>query len=283
MPIHRLLCIGVGLLFGVGSITMSGQTRSLERVCLIPGPATTVHAHGTRLYVSDGPTLKILDIADPAVPAQLGTYTFPQDIYSTAVQGTVAYAAVDFHGLGIVDVSDPLSPTLLATVEIPGQALSVAVSGSTVVVANRLSGLEVVDVTDPASPVARGEFFTEGYAIEVAAEGTHAYVADAPEGMAIVDLSGSGEPRADSVGTASEPPAAVDVGVLPEAGITVAAVVSARSLVELFDVSDPSAPIGLGTHRLRGQTPTFDIPSGLSKVVYVKLCNFRFMAEGVIG
>ena len=68
------------------------QTRTLERVGFIPGPAATVHLHEGIAYVSDGPTLRLFDVSDPADPAALGSHTFPQNIYGVRVSGAVAYA-----------------------------------------------------------------------------------------------------------------------------------------------------------------------------------------------
>ncbi|MCH6567574.1 MAG: hypothetical protein IH801_04310 [Nitrospinae bacterium] len=61
-----------------------------------------MHVHESRAYVSDGPTLRIFDVADPAKPTLLGSYTLPMNIYAVRVSGSFAYAAVDFYGLGIV-------------------------------------------------------------------------------------------------------------------------------------------------------------------------------------
>ena len=270
MQTRRL--VWVGLLVWVAAAdsgVVSAQSRALELVGVIPGPATTVHVHGTHAYVSDGPTLRIHDIANPTTPVLLGSYTFPQNIFGVQVSGSVAYAAVDFYGLGILDVSNPAVPTLLATFDIPGQALSVAVSGSTAAVANRLSGVEVVDVSDPAAPVSGGAYYVDGYAVEVAAAGGFAYVADTANQLAIVDLSQPEDPTAGNIGSTTEPPTAVAVGRLPS-GATIVGVVSTSSLLELFDVSRPSAPAKAGRHRTAGRPSPYGMPSGVTRAARVR-------------
>ena len=272
MQTSRAGWVGVLMWSGVvGWGIVSAQTRTLEVVGVIPGPATTVHVHDTYAYVSHGPTLRIFDVTEPATPVHLGSYTFPQDIYEVDVSGSLAYAAVDFYGLGILDVSNPAAPTLLASLEMPGQALSVAVSDSTAAVANRTSGLEVIDVSDPTVPVTRGAYFTDGYAIEVAAAGAFAYVADTPEGLVIVDLSTSGEPTAESVPSTTEPPAALSVAASGVSGAVVAGVISTSSLLELFDVSNPSTPARVGTYRVQGRPPRRAGPAGSTRVARVQL------------
>lgn len=230
------------------------QERSLERVGFIPGPVTTVHLHEGIAYVSDGPTLRLYDVTDPAAPAALGSHTFPQNIYGVRVSGSTAYAAIDFTGLGIVDVSDPAAPVARGSHQTAGQALAVDVSGTTVVVSNRLSGLEVIDASDPNAPVLVGSYFTEGYGTDVKAVGSYAYVVDRPGGLSIVDLTQSGESgeleAAGMVGSAERPATTAAVSLDPDApGATLAAIVSTDSLLELFDVSNPSAPVAAGSYR----------------------------------
>ena len=240
-----------------GSVLLApvfAQTRTLERVGFIPGPATTVHLHEGIAYISDGPTLRLFDVSDPADPAARGSHTFPQNIYGVRVSGAVAYAAIDFSGLGTVDVSDPANPTPLGSYQTAGQALGVDVSGTTAVVANRLSGLEVIDASDPTAPVSIGSYFTEGYAIDVKAIGSYAYVVDRPGGLSVVDLSQSSESgELDAVGTASSaerPATTAAISRDPNApGATLAAIVTTDTLLELFDVSDPSNPVAVTSYR----------------------------------
>ena len=233
--------------------------QALELVGIIPGPAGVVSVHGDRAYVGDGPTLRVVDIADPAAPDVTGSVTLPENIYGIDVAGTAAYAAIDFGGLATVDVSDPAAPRLLATLRTPGQALSVAVAGTTAAVTNRLSGLELIDVSDPAAPAASASYFAEGYAIDVAAAGSRAYVIDTPGGLSIVDLAGTDEERpARGTLATREMTAAVAVGTLRLNGAetTLAGLMSSESTLELVDVSDPTAPTPLGTYRDPGRPGT---------------------------
>lgn len=232
----------------------AAQERSLERIGFIPGPVTTVHLHEGIAYVSDGPTLRLYDVTDPAAPAALGSHTFPQNIYGVRVSGSTAYAAIDFTGLGILDVSDPAAPVARGSHQTAGQALAVDVSGTTVVVSNRLSGLEVIDASDSNAPALVGSYFTEGYGTDVKAVGSYAYVVDRPGGLSIVDLTQSSESgeleAAGMVGSTERPATTAAVSLDPDApGATLAAIVSTDSLLELFDVSNPSAPAAVGSYR----------------------------------
>lgn len=259
MSLRRVSIAGLALAWIAGSPGLvTAQDRTVELVGTIPGPATTVHLYDGIAYVSDGPEVRLYDLRDPASPTALGSFTFPQNVYGVRVSGSVAYAAIDFAGLGILDVSDPSSPTLLASLETGGQALSIDVAGSTAVLANRLSGLEVIDVSDPSAPVSRGAYFTEGYATDVDAAGSMAYVVDRPGGLSIIDLRKTGEPEAESTQSMTERPASVGVTRQTEdvPGATLAGVMSTDSLLELFDVSDPSAPVSVSTYRDPERPPT---------------------------
>ena len=268
--------LGVALWWSGIGLAASAQSQTLEPIGMIPGAAATVHVHESRAYISEGPTLRIVNIADPATPTLLGSYTFPMNIYAVRVSGAVAYAAVDFYGLGIVDVSDAAAPALLGALETPGQALSVAISGTTAAVANRISGLELIDVSNPQAPVSRGAYYVEGYAVDVDAAGSFAYVVDGVGGLSIVDLSKSGDVTAESAQPTTENAAAVAVTTLRSsnrANISLAAVVGTESLLELFDVSTPSAPTALGNYRDPARKPTRESPgrAGAGGLVRVRV------------
>lgn len=241
-----------GAVLAILAAPAAAQTGTLDAVGFIPGPATTVHVHESIAYVSDGPTLRLVDVSDPAAPAERGSYTFPQNIYCVRVADSIAYAAVDFYGLGILDVSDPAAPAFLGSFQTAGQALSVDITGTTAAVANRLSGVELIDVSDPAAPVSSGVYFTEGYAIDVNAVGSFAYVVDRPGGLSVLDLAQASDDMAaaGTHGSTERPATTAAVSRDPSApGATLAAIVTTDSLLEMFDVTDPSAPAAVGAYR----------------------------------
>ena len=259
-PMHRRYL--VAFLFSL--LTTQLHSQELELVGTIPGPATTVTVHENRAYVSEGPTLRLFNIEEPTRPSLLGSFTFPQNIYGVSVSGTIVYAAGDFYGLGIIDVSNPAAPEQIGYFQTPGQALSVAHAGSTVVVTNRLSGLELIDVSNPSAPVSQGSYFTEGYAIDVDAAGAFA---------SVIDLSQSGDLEPTGIQGVREPSAAISVTNFrsPDGrDITLAGLMSANSGLELFDVSNPSTPISVGTYRDPGRPQTTFIGAAAT-VGYVRV------------
>ena len=88
-----------------------------------------------------------------------------------------------------------------------------------------------------------------------------------PGGLSIVDLSASGDVTADGTQRTTENAGAVAVATHQSSApptTTLAAVVSTESLLELFDVSTPSAPRALGLYRDPGREPTRQLSSTAS-------------------
>ncbi len=133
--------------------------------------ATEVRAialHGTHLFVADGLLggLRILDIADPDQPVQVGFYDQGCEVlgntaYDVAISddGNTAYVACP-SGLHIVDVGVPAAPVRLGLVTPTGDDWTiyrprVAVRGDRAWLANA-AGVHAFDIADPADPVALG-------------------------------------------------------------------------------------------------------------------------------
>jgi hypothetical protein len=227
-------------------------TGSFEVLGTIPGPADFVEVHGTRAYVVAGPSLTVVDIQNPAAPRPLGSYNFPERIFALKLAGQVAYAAVDFFGLGILDISKPGSPTLLSSLKLPGQALSLTLIDNKVAVANRISGLAVVDVSDPAKPVSLGSVYADGYAVDVASSGTFAFVIDYPNGVIVVDVSKPGPPDALSMVSVGDKPRQIAVTRLAGTGAVIACMSGDQGHLLIYDLSNPAAPTHLTTYETPG-------------------------------
>ena len=73
----RVVLLGLVLWWSGIQLATSAQGQTLEPIGMIPGPAATVHVHESRAYVSDGPTLRIVDVADPPSRPCWGPLRFP--------------------------------------------------------------------------------------------------------------------------------------------------------------------------------------------------------------
>jgi len=105
------------------------------------------------------PSLRILDVGDPAAIAEAGRINLP--VERAAVDGGFAFLATDSPSarLQVVDVRDPRQPALLASADLPtGDVNALAVAAGRAYVVTNQSRLRVFDVAEPAAPRARGTF-----------------------------------------------------------------------------------------------------------------------------
>jgi len=260
----RLAILAIAWLGTLG-LALTGSTSAQALAPVVPtivgsigGPAELVKVEGSFAYVAAGPLLRVISLQDPARPREVGSFTFPEKVWALAVSGSVVYAADDWVGLAILDVTNPATPRLRGTYKTLGQAWGVAVRGDTAIVANQMSGIDVLDVSDLDKPVPLGQYFTEGYARDVAVAGPLAYVVDQPSGFSVLDLSTRGAPTEVSTMQAAQSPQIVVVSDAPS-GQRLASLAGGRGaaayIVQVYDVSDPRAPVMTSTMKTAGRSP----------------------------
>jgi hypothetical protein len=241
-----------GLIAVMATVRVDAQTLNFTLLGSIAGPADMVKVQGGYAYVAAGKTLTVVDISNPAEPKRGGAYTFPELILGFRVAGSSVYVAADLFGFGILDVSNAAAPTLRGSLKTPGQAENVAVSGTTALVADHVSGLDILDVSNPAKPVQAGSVFLEGLATDVVTSGSLAYAADRPTGFYILDLSKPRPLEPTSLQSAISPfSAQLEVLQASAQGPTLAVLVANGSL-QMYDVSNPAAPIKIPAYRTPG-------------------------------
>jgi len=198
---------------------------------------------GTLAYVAAGSAgLRVVNVSDPAHPAEIGAWDSPGYAEGVAVDGQVAYLADGPYGLATVDVTNPAQPTALGSAYVTNFAFGVAVSGHTAYIAAGDAGLLVANVTDPAHPVETGVVDTPGFAYGVAADGAYAYVADGWNGLQVVNVANPGLPALS--GLLSTPGWAFGVALSG----TRAYVADAAGGLRIVDVTNPDAPLELGAY-----------------------------------
>lgn len=132
---------------------------------------------GRYAYLAEGYTLRVLDLADPVHPREVGHLRVAGRIATLDVKGPALYLATDHpgHGLKIVDISDPAHPRLHATEKFNSLHLISRRMGEFLMVADVgkwSEGYRVYRLADPLHPtlVGRGgtrifecnPFFTDG-------------------------------------------------------------------------------------------------------------------------
>ncbi len=273
----RLLrtCVVAAWVATVGIAPAAAQAPRLTAVGTIGGAAELVKIHGTHAYVAAGPMLRIISLADPAAPREVGFFAFAEKIWALTVSGSTVYAANDWVGLAILDVTDPAAPRMRGTYKTLGQAWGVAVLGQTAIVANQMSGIDVLDVSNPDKPVSTGAYFTEGYARDVAVSGSLAYVVDQPSGFSVLDVSKRGAPTEISTQQSAQSPLIVAVSETA-GGRRLAGLAGGRGAagfsVQVYDVTDPAAPARLSTIKTVGRAPRVAMQG-----------SFAYVADGTEG
>jgi hypothetical protein len=167
----------------------TSSVESLEFVSQIGGGIQAVALNGSLAYIGEGARLTILNVANPAAPAQVSYYDTGDNVRGVAVAGQYAYIT-DRNEVRILDVSNPAAPVQVGVHDdgIEGAnwwANDVAVVGRYLYVAWGF-GLRMLDVANPAAPVSVGFYDTTGVAGDVAVAGNLAYVADGAGGLFIL-------------------------------------------------------------------------------------------------
>jgi hypothetical protein len=206
----------------VGFYDIPGLYEFFHGVAVAGSPSTgsgQVYA-----YVADGgflgSGLRIVDISDPAQPAevsflpmkiQIAEDFLPARAEDVAVANGYVYLAAGTAGLRVVDVSEPAAPVEVGFYDTPGRADNLTVAGHYAYLAD--GDLRIVDVSDPTAPTLVG-FYDVPYPAgtpHVAVQGHHAYVTS--QGIRVLDVSDPGVP----VDVAAHPFASGNVAVSGDA------------------------------------------------------------------
>lgn len=133
----------------------------------LPANGRQIALQGSLAFVAAGAAgLRIVDVADPSRPAELGHSVKPvnEDAVGVALNGSLAYVADrgiesgDSHyrkgGLRVIDVSDPAHPLQLAN--LAGDLVAVDTVGDQAIIGtyrtSRESSIDRVDISQPTAP-----------------------------------------------------------------------------------------------------------------------------------
>jgi hypothetical protein len=220
------------------SVAAQPAPPTLELVGQVGGTANAVAVQGNYVYVAGGSSgLRIVNVADPAHPAEVGALPTPASANAVAVAGNTAYVAADIAGLRIVDVADPAHPVEVGSDDILKDASGVAVAGSIAYVTDLEGGLRVLDVADPAHPVELGHYNPPGFATALAVAGNTAYVTASTAGLRVVSVADPAHPA--ETGFFDTP--GVAVGVAVSGDFAYVADIETLQVVSVADAAHPSA------------------------------------------
>ncbi len=256
--------VGVGLRLVVLDVSTSITPTEVGVTAPFPYFVEDIAISGTRAYVAAGGAgLRVVDISDPAHPAEIGAWDSPGYAEGAAVDGATVYLADGPYGLRAVDVSNPAHPIPVGAAYDMNYAFEVAVSGNHAYIAAAGAGLLIADVSNPARLVEVGTLDTPGYAYGMAGdrEGRpYVYVADAWEGLQVVNVSDPTHPVA--MGACDTPGWALNVAV---AGST-AYVADGSFGLRVVDLSDPAHPHEVGAYEADGLARRVAVAGGTAFV-----------------
>ena len=238
----------------------------------------------------------ILDVSDPATPAEIGTFGSDTLLDLAFGEGVTAVLRTEsdsderrvldvFDGVAPAGV-DPIGTLCLNCDSVFGSEFfdrdSLQIVGSTVIIESE--GVLTIDVSDPTRPAIVERLLGNDFGLAVQTDGDLAYAANNNSGWSVYDISDPARPISiRSVDTAD------DAWGLYLDGSTLYVTV-ARSGVEVFDVSVPAFPLRIGAFPTVGAaTDVLPVPGGLAVSTNDGIEFFSgdpssgFVPRGVIG
>ncbi len=218
---------------------------NIDLVGQVGGGVEAVAAAGTYVYIGEGSSFVVLNVASPGSPVPVGRITLPGTVKDIAMSGLYAYVADNDGGFQVIDLSNPATPRVSGFYDTPGQARGVAVLGGRAYVADG-SSLHVIDVTNPGALTLVSAIDVQGTATEVTVTagpgGVFAYVTASGSGLKIVDVSNPALPQLR--GSQLIDGAATNVAILNNRAYVSG--YSGNNAVTIIDVVNPDSPAVLG-------------------------------------
>lgn len=224
------------ILHGRGSLLEILDRTTLARrgMVVLGGAVADITCRDDLAYVAAGRGgLRIVSVADPAHPVELGHLDGLGYPYALALAGDLVLMVHAADGMAVIDAASPAAPRLLASVPIAGGAADIAARGAQAIVAEGPDGLEVFDLGDPARPVSLFVAGTVGDAWGLAVFGDQVFTAE-PAGLSVYDLTGTGIEHVATLGLSPYPTSLSIVGDILLA-------TSYGFGFHLVDISDPGA------------------------------------------
>ena len=212
-PVRRGTCVTPGSEFGVWASSMTptafiasdergmevlnvtnpGQPR-LDTSLLRADMARDIYLDGTRAYVAGSRAgLRVLDVADPSAPVELGGYdTLDNDHYSAAAADSFAFlSSMQPPYLRSIDVSDPTHPLMAGGGAAQTVPQDMVLRDTLLYLAGRLR-FNIVNVARPRQPVLVGSCNLQNDAAGMWLQDTLAYVCSYPS--AIINVANPASP-----------------------------------------------------------------------------------------
>lgn len=195
-----------------------------------------LHIDETTLYMSDSsPKVTALDVTNPDAPISLGELTLPKSVNNAFSYENRLYLGGQTAGLYTIDSTDPANMTILGhTVEL--NFLNSFTADSTRIITPQ----HIIDVQQTITThVKKSTTPLPDISYDIAIEGNYAFVATDEIGVMIFDITSPLNPIHVSTAATTDRARKITInqGIL---------FVSAVSVLEIFDISDPTIPTHIG-------------------------------------
>lgn len=163
--------------------SMNGGTKNLN-----------VTVSNDKAYVIDAAKIVIFDVANPAMPVELGSHNIPGlNALDLAVAGNHLITAYDREGLRVVDATDPANPQEVYHFEqlvyAPGR---LAISGDHLITLDYENGLRILNHPNPNQIIGSLDTLFRTGALTI--DGTTAFVGNYNSQLSIIDFSDPSNP-----------------------------------------------------------------------------------------
>jgi len=203
-----------------------------------------------------GKMIVILDVSDPAVPVQIGSYSMPGSWLFHGFDYTNGYACVaaGSYGLRVIDVTDPDSIMECGAYEPHALANGLAIRDNYAYISlfSDTNNLLVYDVSNLSAPFEVNCLNINGRPKWISVSENYLYVPgleiNLVPGVRVYDISNPSTPVA--VGDWMLPPGTFGAPLSVERYQNLAIVATAYGGVQIFDVTQVNAPIALGNWTL---------------------------------
>lgn len=117
------------------------------------GPPHTLAVRGDVVYFAESRGLHVYDVSDPSTVVETAYFDSIVGTYDLVLERDLLYVLTAYENVHILDVSVPKTPVPLSVTGLDeGRVLEMSVRDGLVAVACREGGLRIFDASDPASP-----------------------------------------------------------------------------------------------------------------------------------
>lgn len=222
----------------------------------LPAAGQALAASASALYVAAG-SAGLLSV-DPATLGVAASNPTQGEAADVALSGTRLYVAAGFGGCRIYDVASALAPAWLGSFGRPVRAVDAEIAGTTLFLAGDEAGFQVHGLTNAANPEWMATVASSVHPRCLAVTGSLAFVAEA---LGDLKIYGIGNPAAPVLAGAISANGLATVRRLAVSGTRLAATDGRR--INLYDVSDPAAPVALASNVPPGYV--FDLAADSSR------------------